>query len=349
MEQLSSRKFTLRRKLWLAAAVLAAWPIYALADQYFDNVYADSFNGPLTGNVVGNVTGNLTGNVNGNVTGNLTGNVTGNVTGTATNVSGVVAIANGGTGQTGATAAFNALSPLTTLGDLLYGGTSGSGTRLAGNTTTTKNLLTQTGNGSASAAPVWESLSTILDSISSTQGSILYRNSSGWTSLGPGTSGQCLQTQGAGANPQWAACGSVAVKGYAWVDTGNGLGSTNTFIRRFANIRAESGTVDYADSSTAGGSFTSTDTQICSVHYCDSGTAAKNFGLSLNGTTLNSGINGQTYAAGFRGSVTSAGNGSLICIDVTLPLSTNDVIRAHTADTAGLNSDSNTVFSMTCW
>jgi hypothetical protein len=43
--------------------------------------------------VTGNVTGNLTGNVTGNVTGNLTGNVTGN----ATNVTGVVAIANGGT------------------------------------------------------------------------------------------------------------------------------------------------------------------------------------------------------------------------------------------------------------
>ena len=40
-------------------------------------------------------------------------------------------IANGGTGQTTASAAFNALSPLTTAGDTLYGGTSGAGTRLA--------------------------------------------------------------------------------------------------------------------------------------------------------------------------------------------------------------------------
>lgn len=40
-------------------------------------------------------------------------------------------IANGGTGQTSAAAAFNALSPLTTAGDLLYGGTAGAGTRLA--------------------------------------------------------------------------------------------------------------------------------------------------------------------------------------------------------------------------
>lgn len=42
-----------------------------------------------------------------------------NTTGTADNVTGVVAIANGGTGQTTATAAFDALSPTTTKGDLI--------------------------------------------------------------------------------------------------------------------------------------------------------------------------------------------------------------------------------------
>jgi len=40
-------------------------------------------------------------------------------------------ILNGGTGATTASAAFNALSPLTTQGDTLYGGASGAGTRLA--------------------------------------------------------------------------------------------------------------------------------------------------------------------------------------------------------------------------
>jgi hypothetical protein len=42
-----------------------------------------------------------------------------NTTGTASNVTGTVAIANGGTGQTTATAAFDALSPTTTKGDLI--------------------------------------------------------------------------------------------------------------------------------------------------------------------------------------------------------------------------------------
>lgn len=57
-----------------------------------------------------------------------------------------------------ASTAFNNLSPMTTLGDTIYGGTSGSGTRLAGNITTTKKFLSQTGNGSISAAPSWATI-----------------------------------------------------------------------------------------------------------------------------------------------------------------------------------------------
>lgn len=53
-----------------------------------------------------------------------------NTTGTASNVTGVVAIANGGTGQTTASAAFNALSPVTTTGDLIIGNGANSSTRL---------------------------------------------------------------------------------------------------------------------------------------------------------------------------------------------------------------------------
>jgi hypothetical protein len=66
-----------------------------------------------------------------------------------------VAIAQGGTGQTTAAAAINALSPMTTLGDLEYQSNSTTVSRLAGNTSATKQFLTQTGTGSASAAPAW--------------------------------------------------------------------------------------------------------------------------------------------------------------------------------------------------
>jgi hypothetical protein len=57
--------------------------------------------------------------------------VSGNISGNAANVTGTVAIGNGGTGQTTASAAFNALSPITTTGDLILGNGTNSATRLA--------------------------------------------------------------------------------------------------------------------------------------------------------------------------------------------------------------------------
>lgn len=73
-------------------------------------------------------------------------------------VTGLLAIANGGTGAGTKAAAFDALSPMTALGDTIYGGASGTGTRLAGNITTTLMFLSQTGNGAVSAAPAWAAL-----------------------------------------------------------------------------------------------------------------------------------------------------------------------------------------------
>lgn len=69
--------------------------------------------------------------------------------------SGQLSIARGGTGQSTSTAAFDALNPMTTLGDMIYEGTGPTAVRLAGNTTTTKQFLTQTGTGTVSAAPSW--------------------------------------------------------------------------------------------------------------------------------------------------------------------------------------------------
>jgi hypothetical protein len=51
-------------------------------------------------------------------------------------------------------------NPMTTLGDIIYGGSAPAGTptRLAGNTTTTKQYLSQTGNGTVSAIPAWSAI-----------------------------------------------------------------------------------------------------------------------------------------------------------------------------------------------
>jgi hypothetical protein len=56
------------------------------------------------------------------------------------------------------TARARAAMPMTTLGDVMYGGASGAVTRLAGNTAATNKFLSQTGTGTVSAAPVWAAL-----------------------------------------------------------------------------------------------------------------------------------------------------------------------------------------------
>lgn len=72
----------------------------------------------------------------------------------------ITGVGNGSAAQD--VAAFGQLSTVggifTTLGDTLYGGASGAGTRLAGNTTATRKFMRQTGTGSVSAAPVWDTL-----------------------------------------------------------------------------------------------------------------------------------------------------------------------------------------------
>lgn len=140
---------------------------------------AASFTGNLAGDVTGTQGATTVGKINGT---SLAGLATGilknttttgvpsiavaadfptlnqNTTGTAANVTGTVALGNGGTGQTTAAAAYNALSPMTTLGDIEYESAANTASRLAGNTTTTKKFLTQTGTGTVSAAPGWNTI-----------------------------------------------------------------------------------------------------------------------------------------------------------------------------------------------
>ena len=48
---------------------------------------------------------------------------------------------------------------------------------------------------------------------SDAQGDVIIRNATNWTRLAASTSGYCLTTQGAGANPVWAATGAVTDHG----------------------------------------------------------------------------------------------------------------------------------------
>jgi len=56
----------------------------------------------------------------------------------------------------------------------------------------------------------------ILDQISTTRGTILYRNASDWVGLPPDTAGKVLQTNGAGADPSWVT--PAAGGGATWTE-----------------------------------------------------------------------------------------------------------------------------------
>lgn len=101
--------------------------------------------------------------------GNAAGAPTFGAVSLTTDVSGALPIANGGTGQTAKTAAFDALQPMTTGGDIIYGGASGTGTRLANGTA--GQYLKSTGG---TTAPAWQSFTAptiqVFNSTSTTAG-----------------------------------------------------------------------------------------------------------------------------------------------------------------------------------
>ena len=79
-----------------------------------------------------------------------TGDIT--ITAAGSTLSDTVTIAKGGTGATSASAGFDALSPMTTAGDIIYGGSSGAGTRLAKPGTPAGEVLTF---ATGATAPSW--------------------------------------------------------------------------------------------------------------------------------------------------------------------------------------------------
>jgi hypothetical protein len=155
-----------------------------------------------------------------NITANLTGNVTGNVTGTAANVTGTVAVANGGTGATSAAAA------LTNLGAAASGHThtdattttagfmsSTDKTRLNGatNANAANAIVSRDASGNFSAGTITASLAGSATSATTSSnlaagsaGALPYQSADGTTAmLSAGTSGAYLKSNGSAA-PSWA-------------------------------------------------------------------------------------------------------------------------------------------------
>jgi len=190
-----------------------------------------------------------------------------NTTGTASNVTGTVAVANGGTGLTAVTqyavpvasaantykttfavpdcnGSSNALNftqanlpgtdpwtclsistlsnPMTTLGDVIYGGAAGAVTRLAGPTTpATPFILTSTPSGGVATAPFWNITGVSGRTVSGTSDTILGSDRSTWI--------------------DYTSASSVAV---TLPQSGTGGGTSSDFTKGFVyNFRAGNGVV----------------------------------------------------------------------------------------------------------
>jgi hypothetical protein len=123
-------------------------------------------------------------------------------TSTSVLTTGTLPIASGGTSATTKAGAFNALSPMTTLGDIIYGGASGTGTRLSGEATTTRKFLRSVGDGTNSTAPAWDTLvnSDLPNSgVTASTYSTVAVNTKGIVTSG----GQLIEIGGATPNPSY--------------------------------------------------------------------------------------------------------------------------------------------------
>lgn len=123
------------------------------------------------------------------------------------------------------------------------------------------------------------------------------------------------------------------------VDGGTGHGSINTKIRRWSNIRENTGSdITYSDSSTLGGSFTVNTDGVYSVSAMDRCTSADEFiGITINDSipTTNLSAGPITYAQGVRLMGFSIST-RVISISWIGKLTSGDVIRIH--DNGSLNA-----------
>jgi hypothetical protein len=209
-------------------------------------------------NTSGNFSANtITANLVGNVTGNITGDLTGTVSGNATNVSGVVAVNNGGTGATTVAAARTALglgtiatqnsNAVTITGGSITGITdlaiADGGTGASNVTQARTNLGLVLGSD---VQPFSNNL-TALASVSTT--GLITKDSSGTAitrSIAAGTSIVVSNGDGVSGNPTITLSSTPEVS--AILKTGsNGSGNIGQTGNRFGTIFGTATTAQYAD------------------------------------------------------------------------------------------------------
>ena len=150
------------------------------------------------------------------------GTITATLSGNATNVSGTVAIANGGSGTTTAQGAMNAFAGAVTSGSYLRG--NGSNVLMATIQAADVPTLNQSTSGNAATATTATNLA------GGSAGTVPYQSAAGTTAmLAAGSSGQVLQSNGASA-PSWVAATAAANNGtLTMAVSGTGLSGSASF------------------------------------------------------------------------------------------------------------------------
>lgn len=128
-----------------------------------------------------------------------------------TEVSGALPIANGGTGQTAKAAAFDALSPNTTKGDITVFGTTNARLPVGVDGTVL------TADSTQSSGVKWSAATGGMSNPMTTGGDLIYGGSSGTpTRLANGAAGQLLQSNGGTSAPSWINLNGILTKGVSY-------------------------------------------------------------------------------------------------------------------------------------
>ena len=208
-----------------------------------------------------------------------------NTTGNAANVTGTVAIANGGTGQNSKANAFNALSPITSVGDLIIGTGTNTSSRLAIGATSGY-VLTTNGTTASWQAPSGGGVSSFTTSLSgltpssATTGAVTLAGTLGVASGGTGATTLTGIIKGSGTSAFTAAAAGTDYQAPITLTT-TGTSGAATFVSNVLNIPQYSGGGGSGTVTSVGQTFTGGIVSIAGSPITTSGTLA----LTVAGTS----------------------------------------------------------------
>ena len=208
-----------------------------------------------------------------------------NTTGNAANVTGTVAIANGGTGQNSKANAFNALSPITSVGDLIIGTGTNTSSRLAIGATSGY-VLTTNGTTASWQAPSGGGVSSFTTSLSgltpssATTGAVTLAGTLGVASGGTGATTLTGIVKGSGTSAFTAAAAGTDYQAPITLTT-TGTSGAATFVSNVLNIPQYSGGGGSGTVTSVGQTFTGGIVSVAGSPITTSGTLA----LTVAGTS----------------------------------------------------------------